>query len=148
MNNLETLLPHVNASLNALATLLLIVGWVLIKRRRERAHKVTMLAAFVVSTLFLLSYLFYHFAVKEGISTKFPAYPPSAVRIFYYVILLTHIVLAAFVPVFAIRTIYLGMCEQREKHRWWARFTWPIWLYVSLTGVLVYVMLYQLYPPT
>ncbi len=147
MSNLASVLPHVNAALNALATVLLIVGWVLIKRRQEQAHKWTMLSAFGVSTIFLACYLFYHVVVKQGISTKFPTYPPDAIRYFYYFILLTHIVLAALVPVFAIRTIYLGLREQRAKHRWWARVTWPIWLYVSLTGVLVYVMLYLIYPP-
>ncbi|MFM7844395.1 MAG: DUF420 domain-containing protein [Planctomycetota bacterium] len=147
MSNLANVLPHVNAALNALATVLLIVGWVLIKRRQERAHQWTMLSAFGVSTIFLACYLFYHVVVKQGISTKFPTYPPDMIRYFYYFILLTHIVLAALVPVFAIRTIYLGLREQRVQHRWWARLTWPIWLYVSLTGVLVYVMLYLLFPP-
>jgi putative membrane protein len=145
-------LPHVNASLNALATVLLIAGYWLIKRRRERAHKWTMLACFGVSVAFLTSYLIYHIGVRGGESTKFPSYPPAAIRYSYYFILITHIVLAATVPFLALVTIWTGLvCEHetnlRPRHRRWAWWTFPIWLYVSVTGVIVYLMIYQLYPP-
>jgi putative membrane protein len=139
-------LPHVNASLNALATVLLIAGYVLIKRRQESAHKWTMLACFAVSAVFLACYLTYHWHL-EGVSKKFPSYPPPAVRFTYYTILLTHVVLAAAVPFLAIATIYLGLTDKRLAHRRLARWTFPIWLYVSITGVIVYLLLYQLYPP-
>jgi putative membrane protein len=140
------LLPHVNASLNALATVLLVAGWVLIKQRRERAHMWTMLACFAVSVVFLACYLFYHFNIPGG-SKKFPSYPPPTIRFTYYGILLTHVVLAAAVPFLAIATIATGLLDNRRWHVKLARWTFPIWLYVSITGVLVYLLLYQLYPP-
>lgn len=140
------LLPHINASLNSLATILLVVGWVLIKQRKETAHKWTMLACFGVSAIFLASYLTYHFNIEGG-SKRFPTDTLSAIRYCYYFILLTHVLLAITVPFLAITTIYWGLTNQRRKHRWLARWTFPIWLYVSVTGVIVYVMLYQLFPP-
>jgi uncharacterized membrane protein YozB (DUF420 family) len=139
-------LPHVNASLNALAAVLLVAGYVLIKRRQEAAHKWTMLACFAVSVVFLACYLTYHYHL-EGVSKTFPAYPPPVIRLTYYLILLTHVVLAAAVPFLALSTIYLGLADKRRAHRRLARWTFPIWLYVSITGVIVYLMLYQLYPP-
>ena len=144
MSDAIALLPHVNASLNALATVLLVTGWVLIKLRRERAHMWTMLACFAVSVLFLACYLTYHYHVP---SKKFPSYPPPAIRFGYYGILLTHIVLAALVPFLALATIITGLADARRWHVRLARWTFPIWLYVSITGVLVYLLLYQLYPP-
>jgi len=155
MEQLEHILPHVNASLNAVATVLLVVGFVLIKRAQaqpekrislETGHKWTMLGCFGVSVLFLACYLFYHIVVMEGLSKKFPA-DTGAVRYVYYAILLTHVVLAAVVPFLAIATIYLGLRDRRAAHRRLARWTFPIWLYVSVTGVIVYLMLYQLYQP-
>lgn len=134
-------LPAVNAALNALATVLLVCGWLLIKARRERAHKAVMISAFGVSIAFLACYLIYHFQVG---SVRFAG--PSAVRAVYLVILASHVVLAAVVPILAIVTIYLGLTDRRAKHRRLARWTLPIWLYVSVTGVVIYVMLYQLYP--
>ncbi len=148
MPNLETLeqiLPHVNASLNAVATVLLIVGLVLIKRRRETAHKWTMLTCFGVSVLFLSCYVL-HKILKQGV-TPFPDYPPAAVRVTYLCILISHIALAASVPFLAGTTIYFGLRDRRDRHRWLARWTFPIWLYVSITGVVVYAMLYHVYPP-
>lgn len=146
LNAIVPLLPHVNASLNALATVLLVLGYVLIKRRQERVHTVTMLACFGVSVLFLACYLTYHFNIPGG-SKKFPSYPPQLVRYIYYAILLTHVVLAAAVPFLAVATIWLGLADNRRWHVRLARWTFPIWLYVSVTGVLVYAMLYHLYPP-
>jgi putative membrane protein len=144
-------LPHVNASLNALATVLLIVGFVLIKRRQEVAHKWTMLACFGVSVVFLASYLTHHWYLKYVVklpygSHLFPAEYPVA-RAIYLAILIPHVILAAAVPVLALLTMYLGFADKRTAHRRLAKWTFPIWLYVSITGVLVYVMRYQLYPP-
>ena len=134
-------LPLLNASLNSLCTLLLVAGYVLIKKGRETAHKRVMLAAFGVSCLFLVSYVIYH--ASHG-STKFEQ--PQPIRGIYLAILISHILLAATVPVLAIWTIWLGLKDRREKHRKVARWTLPIWLYVSVTGVVIYVMLYHLYP--
>ena len=144
MSDLVPLLPHVNATLNALATVLLVLGYVQIKRRQEIAHKWTMLACFGVSVVFLACYLTYHYHAG---SKRFPEYPPPGVRGFYYVVLLTHVVLAAVVPFLAIATIYLGLADKRRAHVRLAKWTFPIWLYVSVTGVIVYLMLYQLYRP-
>ncbi len=135
-----TTLPAINASLNALATVLLIVGYVLIKQRRETAHKWTMLTAFAVSVLFLACYLVYH---AQAGSKSFSGPPP--VSYVYYSILITHVVLAATVPMLAGLTIWWGYTDQRIRHVRLARWTFPIWLYVSITGVIIYVMLYQLY---
>ena len=139
-----TSLPAVNASLNALATLLLVLGYVLIKQRREAAHKWTMLAAFATSVVFLICYLAYHFQAVT--MTKFLGPPP--ISYLYYALLITHVILAATVPFLAGLTIYWGLKDQRLRHRRIARWTFPIWLYVSITGVVIYLMLYQLYPAT
>ena len=137
-------LATVNAALNATATVLLIVGYVLIRQHRETAHKRTMLAAFAVSVAFLISYLAYHVWPIGAKSVPFGGSGP--LRAIYYVILFSHIVLAAIVPILAIVTIYFGLTDRRGKHNRLARWTLPIWLYVSITGVLIYWMLYHLYP--
>jgi putative membrane protein len=134
-------LPTVNASLNATATVLLVVGYWLIKRRRENAHKWVMLAAFGVSMVFLVCYLVYHAMAGH---VKFLG--PEPIRTAYHAMLLSHVVLAATVPVLAGRTIWLGLQDRRATHRRWANWTFPIWLYVSITGVVIYLMLYHLYP--
>ncbi len=144
MEDAVEILPHVNASLNTIATVLLLVGYVLIKQRREQAHKRTMLSCFGVSVAFLICYLVYH-AVAG--SKRFPEYPPTAIRYTYFAILLTHVVLAAAVPFLAVATIYFGLRDRRQRHVRLARWTFPIWLYVSITGVIVYLMLYQIFPP-
>jgi uncharacterized membrane protein YozB (DUF420 family) len=152
---------HLNASLNAIAAILLVIGLWLVKRGRVEAHKRTMLSAFAVSAAFLACYVWYHWQVGSV-----PFTHGGAVRYVYLAILLSHIVLAITVPPLAIRQIYLGFralgccpppghqAEQltlaaayREKHIRLARWTYPIWLYVSITGVIVYVMLYHLWPP-
>ena len=139
------LLPHVDASLNAIATVLLITGYIQIRRGHETAHKRTMLTCFGVSVVFLGCYLTYHFNVG---SKPFPKVGyPSWVRIGYLVLLASHVVLAAIVPWMAIATIYLGLRDRRAAHRRLARWTFPIWLYVSITGVAVYLILYWLCPP-
>jgi uncharacterized membrane protein YozB (DUF420 family) len=138
-------LVTVNAALNATATVLLVAGYILIKRRREIAHRNVMLAAFGVSVAFLACYLVYHVGVMRGKSTPFSETGP--VRYAYYAILISHIILAATVPFLAAANIYLGLIDSRQRHRRLARWTFPIWLYVSITGVVIYVMLYHLYPP-
>jgi protein SCO1/2/putative membrane protein len=137
-------LPTVNAGLNSLATVLLISGYVLIKRGRRDAHRNVMLTAFVTSILFLGCYLTYHFALKHytGASSQ-PFQGQGAVRPVYFTILITHVILAAAVPVLALITIYRGLKQQWEKHRRIATITFPIWVYVSVTGVIIYLMLYH-----
>ena len=134
-------LPAVNAMLNATTTVLLIVGYVLIRQYKTFAHQNVMIAAFVVSCLFLVSYLAYHYNVG---SVKFDK--PGWVRSVYLWILATHTILAAAVPVLAILTLRLALKRKFEKHRALAKWTLPIWLYVSVTGVIVYLLLYQVRP--
>ena len=147
MNQAVNVLPHVNAALNALATLLLVLGYVFIKQGRERAHKRTMLACFGVSLVFLICYLSYHQLLHAvtGQRGKPFEYPGLAVRYMYFTILITHVALAAAVPFLAVATIYFGLRDQRLRHRRVARWTFPIWLYVSVTGVIVYLMLYHIF---
>lgn len=132
-------LPLVNACLNGTAALFLISGFLLVRSGRLRAHKACMLAAFACSTVFLISYLSYH--ALAG-STRFQG--TGAVRTLYFAILLSHTVLAATVPFLASITLIRGLRDQRARHRAIARFTLPIWLYVSVTGVVIYWMLYRL----
>jgi uncharacterized membrane protein YozB (DUF420 family) len=131
-------LPAVNASLNGLATLLLVLGFILIKLKRPNAHKVVMLSCFATSIVFLGFYCVYHAFV---LSKKFPGIGP--IRYVYFTILISHIILAATVPFLASMTIYRGLTAQWARHRSIARITFPIWLYVSVTGVIIYFMLYQ-----
>ena len=122
-----------------LAALLLIRGYLLIRRRDFQAHKRTMLMAFGVSTMFLVSYLIYHYNVG---SVKFQKTGP--IRTVYFTILITHTVLAAAVAPLVLITLYRALKNQLDRHRRIARVTLPIWLYVSVTGVVVYFMLYHL----
>lgn len=130
-------LPTLNAILNATSAILLIAGYVLIRGGRVTPHKACMLSAFIVSILFLISYLVYH--AKVG---SVPYAGQGPIRTVYFTILVTHIVLAAAVPPLAIVTIALAWRERIASHRALARWTLPIWLYVSITGVAIYVMLY------
>ncbi len=132
-------LPAVNAVLNATAAVLLVTAYVLIRTGHVHAHKRVMLTAFAVSTLFLISYLTYH--ALAGI-VYFPK--TGTIRTVYLTILYTHTVLAATVPVLAIITLRRALKGWFPKHRKIARWTLPIWLYVSVTGVVVYLMLYQI----
>ena len=132
-------LPAVNASLNAVATILLVTGYVLVRRRRLRAHKVVMLAAFATSVLFLMSYLIYHAQVG---SRPFPG--RGSIRIVYFTILISHIVLAAVIPPLAGVTLWRAFRGRFDGHMRIARWTLPLWLYVSVTGIVVYWMLYQM----
>lgn len=131
-----SMLPTVNASLNGLATLLLVVGGVLAKRRRLEAHRQVMLGAFAASGAFLVSYVIYHW-FKEA-----PRPYTGELRGLYLTILLSHIALAAAILPLALTTLYRGWRDQRAKHRRIAKITWPLWLYVSVTGVVIYLMLY------
>lgn len=140
-------LPAVNASLNAAAGVLLVVGKRLIKRGHEQAHQATMLAAFAVSVVFLTCYLTYHYDLKSRTGASgipFTGGPPLSYA--YYAMLASHIVLAALVPFLALANIVLGFLDRRVAHRRLARWTYPIWLYVSITGVLIYLVLYHIYP--
>lgn len=134
-------LPTLNAFLNASASVLLIAGYRLIRQGRREAHRKVMLAAFATSILFLLSYLVYHFQVG---SVRFQG--DGAIRTVYLTILLTHTVLAAAVPFLAVITLSRALSARFDKHRSIARITLPIWLYVSVTGVVVYWMLYRMGP--
>lgn len=139
-------LPAVNATLNTSAGFLLIVGYLAIRRRKIGLHKLCMLAAFVCSSVFLASYLYYHFVVLKGVPPRLPE-DTGYVRTVYLAILLSHTILAVAVAPMAILTTYRGLTNQLARHVSLARWTLPIWIYVSVTGVVVYVMLYHLYPP-
>jgi uncharacterized membrane protein YozB (DUF420 family) len=133
-------LPALNATLNGFSAVLLSIGYVLIRRGRIAQHRAVMLTAFCTSVLFLVSYLVYHAHV---LSKHFPGEGP--IRLLYFGILGSHTILAATVPVLAIITLSRGLSARYDRHRAIARWTLPIWLYVSITGVVVYFMLYKLY---
>ncbi len=130
-------LPTLNAFLNALAALCLIVGYRFIRRREVAAHRACMVAAFTCSILFLVSYLVYHYQVG---SVRYQG--TGALRTVYLTILATHTVLAAAVPFLAVITLVRALRQRFDRHRAIARWTLPIWLYVSVTGVVIYLMLY------
>jgi putative membrane protein len=132
-------LPALNATLNAIAAVLLVTGYVLIRRGRIRQHRRVMLAAFTTSALFLVSYVTYH--ANAG-SRPFAGQGP--IRIVYFGILISHVILAAAILPLALITLTHGLRERFDRHVPIARWTLPIWLYVSVTGVLVYLMLYQM----
>ncbi len=134
-----TLLPTVNATLNAISGLFLLTGYVLIKRRHINAHRNAMLGAFASSTLFLISYLVYH---AQAGSRPFTG--QGVIRYVYFAILLSHIVLAAAILPMAISTLSRGLRGRYAEHKRIARKTFPAWMYVSVTGVIVYLMLYQM----
>jgi uncharacterized membrane protein YozB (DUF420 family) len=131
-------LPAVNASLNAFSGVLLVAGYLLIRARRVEQHRKVMLAAFAASVLFFVCYVIYHLQVGSVPFTR-----QGFVRPVYFTILITHVVLAASVPPLALITLSRGLTAKYDEHRRIARWTLPIWLYVSVTGVLVYVLLYQ-----
>jgi uncharacterized membrane protein YozB (DUF420 family) len=133
-------LPAFNATLNGIAATLLVLGYALIRLGRREAHKKAMLSAFACSSLFLISYVIYHWS--HG-STPFPG--RGAVRLVYFFILATHVVLAAAIVPLALVTLRRGLRGQLARHRAIARWTLPLWLYVSVTGVVIYWMLYRLY---
>lgn len=130
-------LPTLNALLNGTSAVFLLIGFVLIRQKRWKAHRAVMWTAFGFSVLFLISYLVYHY--NEG---SRPYEGDGINRIVYFVILITHVVLAAAVPPLAIITLWRGTKKKFRNHRKIARYTLPIWMYVSVTGVIVYLMLY------
>ena len=132
------ILAHVDAVLNALAFLLICAGLVAIKRRKEELHKKLMLAAVAMSALFLCCYLTYHLNAEP---VKFAH--EGWIRPVYFVLLISHIVLAVVQVPLILRTVWLGLSDRRAQHKKWAKVTTPVWLYVSVTGVIVYVLLYH-----
>jgi uncharacterized membrane protein YozB (DUF420 family) len=132
-------LPALNATLNAIAAVLLMTGYAFIRRGHVRRHRAAMISACVVSVLFLTSYVVYHANVG---SRPFTGRGP--IRIVYFTILITHVVLAAAVPPLAIITLWRGLRARFDRHVAIARWTFPIWMYVSVTGVIVYLMLYRM----
>ena len=132
-------LPTLNAALNSLSAVFLICGFVFIKSKNIRAHRACMLCAFASSILFLISYLIYHYQVGSV-----PFKGQGSVRMIYFSILLTHTILAVVVVPMALITLSRALKEKFDAHRRIARWTFPIWLYVSITGVIVYMMLYGL----
>lgn len=133
-------LPAVNASLNAVAAALLLLGRIAIKSGDPARHKKLMLAAFTVSALFLASYLTYHYAKPEP--TKYVGAP--AMRALYLLVLIPHVILATLNLPFILAALFAAMKGRFETHRRLVRWVWPVWMYVSVTGVLVYLMLYVL----
>lgn len=132
-------LPALNATLNGLSALLLVTGYILIRQKKVEAHRAAMLSAFGISIAFLVSYLVYHYEVG---SVRFQK--TGFIRTVYFAVLLTHTVLAAAVPILSILTLQRAFQRRFPAHRKIARYTFPIWLYVSLTGVVVYWMLYRM----
>jgi len=139
-------LPAINASLNAAATVLLVLGLVLIRSGRRRAHARTMVTASIVSAFFLSGYITYHFVVVPEIGHT-PFRRPGALRILYYGMLLSHVLLAIVNLPMVLVTLWRAYRGDWARHRAIARWTWPIWFYVSVTGVLVYLALYHFNPP-
>ena len=138
------LLPTVNAGLNGVATVLLLTGFLLIKRGRREAHARVMVSAFGTSIVFLVCYLTYHFALHHYTGESGKKFGGvGAIRQIYFVILITHVLLAMTVPVLASMTIYRAWRQNWEGHRRLARITFPIWVYVSVTGVIIYALLYH-----
>jgi len=134
-------LPAVNASLNSICTILLFAGWWFIKHERKAQHIACMVSALIVSAAFLTCYLVYHYHVG---SVKFTA--QGIVRPIYYFILITHVFLAAVILPLIVLTIVPALRARFDRHRKWAKITLPLWLYVSITGVIVYLMLYIWFP--
>lgn len=132
-------LPALNASLNALSTVFLVAGWIMIRQRRRDAHRLCMLSAVGVSAAFLASYLVYHFNVGSV-----PFQKQGPIRVVYFTILITHVILAAAIVPMILLSLSRALSARFDQHRRIARWTLPLWLYVSVTGVVVYLMLYQM----
>jgi uncharacterized membrane protein YozB (DUF420 family) len=140
-------LPAVNAMLNGISTVLLILGRGHIVRARIAAHRACMIAAFLTSALFLVSYLGYHFGLAHYLHRGPTVFrEPLWFRPIYLAILLTHTLLAAVIVPLVILTLVRGLRADFKRHKTIARWTWPLWLYVSVTGVLIYLLLYQIFP--
>ena len=136
-------IPAINATLNALATVLMTLGFVFIKTGRKDAHRKAMISAFVVSAIFLIGYVTHKFLVR-GMHSPFGG--SGLIAKIYYVMLVSHIILAASIAFLVPRTFFFAIKGDYETHKRWAKFTFPIWYYVSVTGVLIYFFLYQWWP--
>ncbi len=140
-------LPAVNACLNGLSTILLTVGWVFIRRKNITAHRNCMVSALITSTAFLACYLYYHYQMQRvhgSAHTKFV--DPAWFRPIYLAILVTHLIGAIAIVPLVIMTVSRALRQRFELHKKIARWTWPIWMYVSVTGVIIYLLLYQVFP--
>jgi len=151
---LQDILPHVNAALNTVSTILLVIAWICIRRGQRRAHRTAMIAAMIVSAIFLACYLVYHFTAPVFV---FPG--TGWIVPVYYAMLISHVILATVVTPMIIMTALRAMkvwdngaglqnLDNFARHRAIARWTMPIWVYVTVTGVLIYVTLYHIYAPT
>ena len=136
-------LPALNASLNAISAVLLAAGYVFIRRGHKIAHRNCMIGAFGVSCVFLVTYVLHKILVK-GVHTKFGG--EGIIKILYYAMLFSHILLAMVIVPMALVTMTRALRERFDAHKHIARWTWPIWMYVSVTGVLIYFLLYQIFP--
>lgn len=134
-------LPAVNASLNSLSAILLTAGFVFIRQGRKEAHRSCMVAAFLSSVVFLACYLYYHFHAGRTVFAN-----PAWFRPIYLVLLLTHTILAVVIVPMILLTFRHALRGRFEQHKRIARWTWPLWMYVSVTGVLIYFLLYQIFP--
>jgi uncharacterized membrane protein YozB (DUF420 family) len=137
---ISTQLPHINAALNAITGVLLLIGRVRIARRRVAAHRAAMLAAVGVSVLFLVGYITYHLSAPIFVFRGH-----GLIRPVYYTLLISHVLLAAVATPLVLVTVWRGLHRDDVRHRRWARWTWPVWMYVSVSGVVVYLMLYRIY---
>ncbi len=141
------ILPHINASLNALAAVLLVVGLVLIRQRRIAAHRTVMISAFGVSCIFLVLYITHKIWKAQQVGDLHTQYNATGLlKTGYLLMLASHIILAMAVPILALWLIWLGLKRNDLQHRRLARIAWPIWMYVSVTGVAIYFMLYHFNP--
>ena len=138
-----TTLPALNATLNATSGILLLLGHHFMRKNNIHAHRICMLSAFGVSILFLISYLTYHIQVG---TTRFPG--QGWARPVYFTILISHTILAIVIVPLAIITLTWALRKMFDRHKKIARWTYPIWLYISITGVIIYLMLYQIFPHT
>jgi putative membrane protein len=138
-----SILPPINATLNGLATVLLTLGFIFIRHGRKDAHKACMISAFVVSCVFLVCYVLHKILVK-GVHTPFGG--EGIIRTIYYGMLVSHIILAIAIVPLVLMTMSRALKQRFELHKKIARWTWPLWMYVSVTGVLVYFFLYQWFP--
>ena len=136
-------LPAVNAVLNTLSTIFLTCGYIFIRRQRQVAHRNCMIGAVISSALFLTCYLIYHYNAGRTVFRD-----PAWFRPIYLTILLTHTILAVVIVPMVLTTLYHAVRRQFERHKKIARWTWPIWMYVSITGVLIYFLLYHVFPQT
>ncbi len=134
-------LPAVNAALNTLSTIFLTCGYIFIRRQRQVAHRNCMIGAVISSALFLTCYLIYHYNAGRTVFRD-----PAWFRPIYLTILLTHTILAVVIVPMVLTTLYHAVRRQFERHKRIARWTWPIWMYVSITGVLIYFLLYHIFP--